>query len=73
MSLTLFVLAYAGDWLLGAPTWLPHPVRWMGRLIKVGESWLRRIARTPSSELVAGLVLTLVLVGLFGFATLLLD
>jgi cobalamin biosynthesis protein CobD/CbiB len=38
----LFTLAYALDWLIGDPEWAPHPVRWMGRLIQVGENFLRR-------------------------------
>jgi len=48
-------LAYALDWLIGDPTWLPHPVRWMGRMIKAGERLLRRFTRTPGSELLAWL------------------
>ena len=61
-----FALAYVLDWLIGDPTWLPHPVRWMGRLISGGESRLRRFTHTPSSQFVAGLVLTLVVVSTFG-------
>ena len=64
-----FALAYALDWLIGDPVWLPHPVRWMGRMISGGESQLRRLTHTPSSEFVAGLVLTLVVVGTFGFGS----
>ena len=61
-----FALAYSLDWLIGDPTWLPHPVRWMGRMIKDGERLLRRFTRRPGSELVAGLVLTAFVVGVFG-------
>jgi len=64
-----FALAYALDWLIGDPAWLPHPVRWMGRSISGGESLLRRFTRTPSSEFVAGLVLTVIVVGTFGFGS----
>ena len=64
-----FALAYALDWLIGDPTWLPHPVRWMGRMIKRGESLLRRFTRTPGSEIVAGLVLTVLVVSTFGFGS----
>jgi len=62
-----FALAYALDWLIGDPTWLPHPVRWMGRMIKGGEGLLRRFSR--SSEFVAGMVLTVLVVGAFGFGS----
>src|SRR6267378_7856358 len=65
----LLALAYALDWLLGDPAWLPHPVRWMGRMISGGERVLRTIARNPGSEFLAGLVLTLIVVGAFGFAS----
>jgi adenosylcobinamide-phosphate synthase len=64
-----FALAYSLDWLIGDPTWLPHPVRWMGRTISGGEWLLRRFTRTPGSELVAGLVLTVFVVGTFGIGS----
>src|SRR5712671_2968723 len=64
-----FALAYALDWLIGDPTWLPHPVRWMGRMISGGESLLRSFTRRPSSEFVAGLVLTVIVVSTFGFGS----
>src|SRR6266851_5630353 len=60
-----FALAYALDWLIGDPLWLPHPVRWMGRMIRGGERPLRRSAHTPRGEFVAGLLLTTVVVGVF--------
>jgi adenosylcobinamide-phosphate synthase len=66
ISAALFALAYALDWLLGDPVWLPHPVRWMGRMIRSGERLLRRFGRTPSNELIAGLGLTVIIVGTFG-------
>jgi adenosylcobinamide-phosphate synthase len=58
-------LSYALDWLVGDPLWLPHPVRWIGRMIAVGERVLRRFARTPRREFVAGVLLTLSVVGTF--------
>jgi adenosylcobinamide-phosphate synthase len=66
MTPTLFALAYALDWLLGDPAWLPHPVRWMGRLIRGGEGCLRGFVRRPVGEFVAGLLLTVMVVGAFG-------
>ena len=64
-----FALAYSLDWLIGDPTWLPHPVRWMGRTISGGEWLLRRFIRAPGSELVAGLVLTVFVAGTFGIGS----
>lgn len=61
-----FALAYALDWLIGDPRWLPHPVRWMGRMISSGERLVRRFGSTPRSEFVAGLLLTVFVVAIFG-------
>src|SRR5918996_5429426 len=66
ISVSVFVLAYILDWLVGDPAWLPHPVRWMGRMIKYGERLLRHVARTSTREFIAGLLLTLVVVSGFG-------
>jgi adenosylcobinamide-phosphate synthase len=68
-DLSCFVRAYVLDWLIGDPTWLPHPVRWMGRMISGGEWLLRRFIRTPSSQFVAGMVLSLTVVGTFGIGS----
>src|SRR5215475_6982248 len=65
-ALLLFALAYALDWLIGDPEWAPHPVRWMGRLIQVGENLIRRFVRTPRAEFAGGLLLSLSVVGAFG-------
>jgi adenosylcobinamide-phosphate synthase len=62
-----FALAYALDRLIGDPTWLPHPVRWMGRMIKGGEGLVRRFSRAPGSEFIAGMVLTVIVVHLRDF------
>src|SRR5712692_96691 len=66
MSPLSFVLAYTLDWLVGDPSWLPHPVRWMGRMIQGSERLLRKFAHTPLSEFVGGLLLTIAVVGTFG-------
>jgi adenosylcobinamide-phosphate synthase len=65
----LFASAYAIDWLVGDPRWLPHPVRWMGRMIGTGEWLLRWIVVSPSGEFTGGLLLTVVTVGLFGLGS----
>ena len=51
--------AYALDLLIGDPEWFPHPVRGFGLLTQFGDRALRRIARDPASELVAGAGLTI--------------
>jgi adenosylcobinamide-phosphate synthase len=41
----------------------------MGRMIKGGESLVRGLTRSPSTELVAGLALTVIVVSTFGFGS----
>ena len=53
------LLAFVLDLLLGDPPFLPHPVRWMGRAIEVGEPYFRRRTGHPFS---AGLMMTVSLV-----------
>lgn len=68
-SLILFTLAYALDWMIGDPEWAPHPVRWMGRLIQIGENILRRFICGPRAELIGGLSLSFLVVGVFGLGS----
>jgi adenosylcobinamide-phosphate synthase len=58
MTAPRLALAYAMDLLLGDPEWFPHPVRWFGSIIRVGERWLRRFDWSPEGEVLAGAVLT---------------
>jgi len=66
MTPALFIAAYTLDWLVGDPAWMPHPVRWMGRMIRGGEKLLRRFVRRPRGEFAGGLLLTVIMVGAFG-------
>jgi adenosylcobinamide-phosphate synthase len=59
-ALSVFILAYGLDLLLGDPRWMPHPVRWIGRAIDQGERWLRRWI---TGEYMAGGVLVVMIVG----------
>lgn len=65
-AVALFALAYALDCLVGDPEWMPHPVRWMGRLIQKGEGLFRRYAHTSQREFIGGALLSLLVVGIFG-------
>jgi len=49
-----FAAAYALDWCVGDPEWLPHPVRLMGWSIDAAERALRRSCSGNRFELVAG-------------------
>ncbi len=55
--------AYVLDILLGDPEWMPHPVRWMGRLIALVERALRRCVSTPLGERLGGIFMTVACVG----------
>jgi adenosylcobinamide-phosphate synthase len=69
ISPELLALAYSLDWLIGDPAWLPHPVRWMGRMISVGERLMRVVVGGPIMEFLAGGALTLAIVGTFGIGS----
>src|SRR5262245_42057645 len=69
MPVAAFVLAYAMDWVIGDPEWLPHPVRWMGKLTTAGETWLRCSTQSTSLQFLAGMLLTLGLIGIFGIGS----
>jgi adenosylcobinamide-phosphate synthase len=60
MSSFELIAAFLLDLILGDPPGLPHPVRGMGRLIVISETWLRHRAVTPGAERVAGVILAVV-------------
>ncbi|RLB97900.1 MAG: cobalamin biosynthesis protein CobD, partial [Deltaproteobacteria bacterium] len=55
----IIIAAFALDLLLGDPSGWPHPVRWMGRAVKILEPPLKRWIRRP---FVAGVLLVVLLV-----------
>ncbi|MGI6776963.1 MAG: adenosylcobinamide-phosphate synthase CbiB [Acetivibrionales bacterium] len=70
--MTLYLLldvaaAYILDLILGDPYWLPHPVRFIGWLIKRTEKVLRKRATGSTKEKVAGFILALFVVSLTFF------
>jgi adenosylcobinamide-phosphate synthase len=56
-------IAYLLDLILGDPRWLPHPVVLMGRGITAMERCLWRAGGTARRQRLAGMVLTVILVG----------
>jgi adenosylcobinamide-phosphate synthase len=64
----VIMAAVAVDLLIGDPRWLPHPVVGMGWVIKQGEIFIRRRARTKLALKWSGAVLTaLVVAGSYFF------
>ncbi|MCE5335171.1 MAG: adenosylcobinamide-phosphate synthase CbiB [Desulfobacteraceae bacterium] len=49
--------AYALDLLLGDPRWLPHPVRWIGRLISRADRLLYAASASPARLRASGALL----------------
>jgi adenosylcobinamide-phosphate synthase len=64
-SLIPLVFGFALDQILGDPRWLPHPVRWIGRLISLEENWLRKWL----PERLGGVLLLILVTGLVGGLT----
>ncbi len=64
MTVFELIAAFVLDLILGDPPRLPHPVRWMGRLIAISERRLRCWAATPRAEKVVGVLLALEVTGI---------
>ena len=58
----IFCLAILADWILGDPKFLPHPVRFIGRFITVGQ----KILFTDENSLIRGLALCSLTIGTTG-------
>ena len=56
------LLGFLLDQLLGDPRWLPHPVRWIGRLVEALENPLRR----TFPERLGGVTLLILVAGTAG-------
>ncbi|MGH9763753.1 MAG: cobalamin biosynthesis protein, partial [Blastocatellia bacterium] len=54
----LLSIAYFLDVAIGDPSWLPHPVRLMGKTIEMGERFLHNQNRSSAFQLFAGGLLT---------------
>jgi len=42
MTPEVFLSAYAADFVIGNPRWIPHPVVMMGESLRWIEEWIRR-------------------------------
>lgn len=56
------ICAYILDCIIGDPRWIPHPVIFMGKVIRQLEWWVRHMAKTPRQLKAGGFLLPLVLV-----------
>lgn len=65
------LIGYILDFIIGDPEKLPHPVRWIGRLISALEGLLRKPESTQGRARAAGVVLALLTVSIVYAASLL--
>lgn len=63
MMLGCLITAYVLDLIFGDPYSFPHPVRYIGRLIRWCEKQIRRVAKKPRDLKIGGFILWIVTVG----------
>jgi len=62
-SIAALILAYLLDCLIGDPPGLPHPVRFLGRVITGLEKMARRLFKTPAGLKTAGALIVIIAAG----------
>lgn len=62
-SAFIILAAFSLDLVVGDPLWMPHPVRWIGRLIAFLESILRRPGLSAGLERLSGTLMAVITVG----------
>lgn len=63
LSTLVMVIAYILDLIIGDPYSFPHPVRFIGNLIRKVETCIRKVAKTPKQLKIGGFVLWIITVG----------
>lgn len=64
MNILSIYIGYIMDLIIGDPYSFPHPVRYIGKLIKVTENKIRKVAKTDKDLKKGGFVLWFVTVGI---------
>lgn len=64
MNIVSIYIGYIIDLIIGDPYSFPHPVRYIGKLIKVTENKIRNIAKTDKGLKIGGFILWAITVGL---------
>ncbi len=60
--LAAFIIGFVLDHLIGDPSWFPHPVRAIGKLIAVLEKRLNTSSKSPKEQQRAGTLLVIVVI-----------
>ena len=63
LTISVMVIAYVLDLIIGDPYSFPHPVRFIGNLIRFVETKIRNIAKTKKQLKIGGFILWIVTVG----------
>lgn len=63
LTISVMVIAYILDLIIGDPYSFPHPVRFIGNLIRFVEMKIRNIAKTKKQLKIGGFILWIVTVG----------
>lgn len=63
LTISVMVIAYILDLMIGDPYSFPHPVRFIGNLIRFVENKIRNIAKTKKQLKIGGFVLWIITVG----------
>lgn len=63
MNILSLYIGYITDLIIGDPYSFPHPVKYIGKLIKVVENIIRKIAKTDTALKIGGFVLWFITVG----------
>lgn len=58
LTIWQLMLAYSADLMFADPVWLPHPVKFFGRLVEWGETAVRSVARSPRTLKAAGVLMS---------------
>ena len=69
MNILSIYIGYIIDLIIGDPYSFPHPVRFIGKLIKITEDRIRKVAKTDKALKISGFFLWFITVGVTYFIT----
>ena len=69
MNILSIYIGYIIDLIIGDPYSFPHPVRFIGKLIKITEDQIRKVAKNDKALKIGGFILWFITVGVTYFVT----
>ena len=73
MNILSIYIGYIIDLIIGDPYSFPHPVRFIGKLIKITEDRIRKVAKNDKALKTGGFILWFITVGVTYFVTYLIE